>query len=263
MGGDLKLETHTTRGAKVEPLAQDGWRLSIPAGPAGRYRCAQLDDHAMRLRRWFPWQVPVTLSLHARVSSQNLTGTWGFGFWNDPFDFNLRLGNAIPQLPAAPNTAWFFHAAPPNYLSLRDDLPAQGFLASAFRSLDWPRRRLIGNRTGVPNPVGTKKSPWPFRWGLDGVRRVGSWFIGQDASSLTIDCTEWHSYAIECGEDGVIFKVNGEIIFQTKVTPRGRLGLVLWIDNQYAAFPPGGRLTFGTSESNQPGWLELAGISVT
>jgi hypothetical protein len=259
MGASLSLDARISPGAQVDALAHDGWRLSIPDGPAGLYRCAQLDDHLMRQRRRFCWQVPVSLSLKARVSSRNLPGTWGFGFWNDPFNFNLGAGGAMRRLPALPNTAWFFYAAPPNYLSLRDDLPAQGFLAATFRSLDWQPHRFAGHQPQIE----AKKIPWPFRWAVDGLRWMGSWFVGQDASSLSVDPTAWHSYTIECLKDGTSFRLDGEIIFRTKITPRGRLGLVLWIDNQYAAFPPGGRLTFGTSPSPQPAWLELAELSLT
>jgi hypothetical protein len=258
MGTGLNLETRKSPGAQVEVLAQDGWRLSIPAGPAGQYRCAQLDDHLMRPRRQFRWQAPISLSLKARVSAKKLPGTWGFGFWNDPFNFNLGPGGAIRRLPALPNTAWFFYAAPPNYLSLRNDLPAQGFLAATFRSLAWQPRKLTGHRS----PVEAKKALRPFRWALDGLRWMGSWFVAQDASSLSVDPTDWHSYTIECRNDGTVFRLDGSIIFQTKVAPRGRLGLVLWIDNQYAAFPPGSMLTFGTSPSPQPAWLELVELTV-
>jgi hypothetical protein len=35
---------------------------------------------------------------------------------------------------------------------------------------------------------------------------------------------------------------------------------VLWIDNQYAALPPKGRLSFGTLPVPQPAWIEIADI---
>src|SRR2546427_795796 len=40
-----ELRPRTTRGAQVETIAPGHWRLTIPAGPAGRYRLAQLDDY--------------------------------------------------------------------------------------------------------------------------------------------------------------------------------------------------------------------------
>jgi len=37
---------------------------------------------------------------------------------------------------------------------------------------------------------------------------------------------------------------------------------VLWIDNQFAAFPPSGRLGTGTLATLEPAWLELADLDV-
>jgi hypothetical protein len=219
------------------------------------YRWAQLDDYLTRRRRQFPWQAPFHLRLQARVSHADLPGTWGVGLWNDPFSLNLGLGGAVRRLPALPNTAWFFYAGHPNYLSLRDDLPAQGFLAATFRSPAW-------NPHGI-TPITPSRS---FRdWVTRRIRWLASWFIGQSGCQVGIDPTAWHTYEIDWfsldmrrGEKAsVIFRVDGEEIFQTPVSPRGRLGLVLWIDNQYAAFPPDGPLKFGTSPSPHPAWLEI------
>jgi hypothetical protein len=46
------------------------------------------------------------------------------------------------------------------------------------------------------------------------------------------------------------------------VSPRPPLGLVIWIDNQYAAFTPNGRIGFGVLENPEPAWLELKEIEV-
>jgi hypothetical protein len=40
------------------------------------------------------------------------------------------------------------------------------------------------------------------------------------------------------------------------------MGLVLWIDNQFAAFPPDGKVRFGSLENPEPVWMELSAISV-
>ncbi|MDZ4158214.1 MAG: hypothetical protein U1B80_00340, partial [Anaerolineaceae bacterium] len=121
-----------TQGSSVEPAGENGWRLQTPEGTAQHYRWAQLDDYLNRSRAAFYWKPPFRLQLRARVSTLDLPGTWGFGFWNDPFNISLGLGGAARRLPALPNAAWFFHASPPNYLSLREDRPAQGLLGAAF-----------------------------------------------------------------------------------------------------------------------------------
>jgi hypothetical protein len=38
------------------------------------------------------------------------------------------------------------------------------------------------------------------------------------------------------------------------------LGFVLWVDNQYAAFRPDGRVGLGSLEYEQPAWIEISGL---
>ncbi len=133
----LEPNVSTTPGALVRKEG-DTWRLEIPAGPGGKYRLAQLDDYRDQSRALFPHQPPLALELECRASGDSLPGTWGFGLWNDPFSLSLGLGGGSRRFPALPNTAWFFFASPPNYLSFRDDLPAQGALAAVFRSSPMP-----------------------------------------------------------------------------------------------------------------------------
>ena len=77
-----------------------------------------------------------------------------------------------------------------------------------------------------------------------------------------MDATAWHAYQLDWDSAEVRFWVDGEIKFKTPVSPLGRLGLVLWIDNQFAAFPPDGRLKFGSLDNPEPVWLELSEMSV-
>ena len=72
---------------------------------------------------------------------------------------------------------------------------------------------------------------------------------------------EWHNYALEWQAQWVLFQVDGRVIFETPLSPRGRLGLVLWIDNQYAAWRPDGRLGYGTL-SNPDAWLEITNLEL-
>src|SRR5690242_2993538 len=126
------MKARFTEGASVESK-DDHSLLKIPEGDASRYRFAQIDDYFRLGRRNFPHR-SVTLSLSARVSSVSIPGTWGFGFWNDPFGMSLGFGGNRTQLPALPNAIWFFHASQENHLSFQDAKPAQGFLAQTFRS---------------------------------------------------------------------------------------------------------------------------------
>lgn len=247
------LSPRTTPGAAVEPLAPGAWRLRIPAGSERPYRWAQLDDYLALPRRAFRWSPSVTLALRARVSAAELPGTWGFGWWNDPFSLGLGLGGASRRLPAPPQAAWFFYASPPNYLALRDTHPAQGFLAATFESARVPAPLLALALPALP------LLGWPLA--ARRLRRVARRFVREAAARLPVDVTVWHTYTLEWCVEGVRFLVDGEPAFATVVAPRGPLGLVLWIDNQYAAFPPSGRVRFGTL-ANPAAGLELAGVEV-
>ena len=116
------LHTSQSPHAKVIKIGENSWHLEIPTNTKRGYHLAQLDDHGSLRRANFPWKPSLTLVLQARVSTQELPGTWGFGFWNDPFSFMLAYNRLVPRFPVLPDAAWFFHASPQNYLSFRDNL---------------------------------------------------------------------------------------------------------------------------------------------
>ena len=251
----LTLKTHLTPGADVQTGPEAGhWRLEIPPGSAGRYRLAQLDDYAARKRAAFPWEPPFTLTLRARVSAAEVPGTWGFGLWNDPFSLSLGLGGGSRRFPALPNAAWFFFASPQNYLSFRDDLPASGLLAQTFRAPALPAPLLALGGLGFPLLL------WPRL--ARALRPLFRAFIQEESFAPGIDVTQWHRYTLDWRVDGVSFKV-GDQTFETGITPQAPLGLVIWIDNQYAAFPPSGQLAYGTLENPQSAWLEIEEMAIS
>ncbi|MBW8009666.1 MAG: family 16 glycosylhydrolase [Chloroflexi bacterium] len=251
----IEFTETTTAGGEVEKLSDDSWRLSLPPGSSGEYRLAQLDDYAGLSRKQFPWQPPVKIRLRARASAHTIPGTWGFGLWNDPISFSLGLGGGIRRLPALPNTAWFFFASPHNHLSLRDDLPAQGALAATFNSPAIPALLL-----GFGAPI-LPLLAWPPAARL--LRRVGRRLMHQDAASISASLTEWHTYALDWQPGKVTFKIDDEVIYSTNIAPRHPLGVVIWLDNQYAALPPNGRLAYGTLPNDQPTWIEIEALSLT
>ena len=229
-------------------------RLIIPTGPGGRYRLAQVDDYTRRRRQNFPWQPPLILRLRARASSQNIPGTWGFGLWNDPFSLSIGIGGGIRRFPALPNAVWFFFASPPNYLSLRDDLPVQGALASTFCSPNLPTFLLAPGAIALPFLL------WKPTARL--MRALAAKMIQQDAVTLTVDSTEWHVYSLTWDSAHTYFFVDDQPVFQATITPQGPLGLVIWVDNQYAALPPEGSLKFGTLENEVEAWIEINELEI-
>jgi len=245
---------HHTPEVEVQNGNQEGfWHLEIPHGPQGSYRLAQLDDYTSLSRKAFLHKSTLIFSLRARVSNPDIPGTWGFGLWNDPFSLSLGLGGGMRRFPALPNAAWFFYASSQNYLSFRDDLPANGFIAQTFQS------------PNLPAPLMTLAAPafplllWP--WIARKLRLIFRRWIPEDSSALDVDVTQWQSYALKWLEDRVIFTVDDQT-FETRISPKAPLGLVIWIDNQYAAFPPNGKLTYGTLANHQSAWLEIEAFSL-
>lgn len=224
-----------------------GFKLTIPEGLIPRYRLAQLDDYARLPRKRFPHH-SVTLSLRARASSDSIPGTWGFGVWNDPFGLSLGFGGNPFRLPALPNAAWFFHASEENYLSFRNNAGAHGFLAQTFRA---PAFHPLLIPAGLALPFSPKTT-----------RRLLGRVIAEDGIALSVDVTQWHGYRLAWREKRVLFEVDDVRVLETSVSPRGPLGVVIWIDNQYAAFTPAGKIGFGVLEHPEPAWLEIEDLKL-
>jgi hypothetical protein len=229
-----------------------GWRLEIPAGAAGAYRLAQLDDYANLLRSNFPSANPVIFSLRCRASDKALSGTWGFGLWNDPFAFSLGLQGMPQRLPALPNACWFFHASAENHLAFQNNLPGSGFLAQSFRSPKIPTALLATGTMALPLLFSRTISAW--------MRKIAGKIIREDSRLLKLDVTNWHTYIITWQARRVIFEVDGLAVLETPVSPQGPLGVVIWIDNQYAAWRPGGEVSMGTLAQNEASWVEIEQI---
>lgn len=239
------LTPSLTPAASVSPTSGGGHLLKIPAGPSGRYRLAQLEDYSGLARAKFPAHPPRTLSLRARVSAGFCAGTWGFGFWNDPYGPTL---NPPRVLPALPNAAWFFHASPHNYLSFREDKPAHGFLAQTFRAPGF-HPLLVPAALTLPFARQT-------------TRRLLSRIIDEDGIALSVDPAQWHAYRLRWGQKRVIFEVDEVVVLETSVSPNPPLGLVIWIDNQYAAFTPQGKIAWGFLNCDEAAWLEIENLEL-
>jgi len=74
--------------------------------------------------------------------------------------------------------------------------------------------------------------------------------------------TDWHTYQIDWHADRVMYRVDGETIYATQASPRGPLALVIWIDNQYAALSPDGKMAVGALATAQPAWIEIADLAL-
>lgn len=240
------MRSRTTPNASVDKT-ESGYLLKIPAGDASAYRFSQIDDYFGLPRRKFPHH-SLTLSLRARTSAFPLPGTWGFGLWNDPFGMSLGFGGRRWQLPALPNAAWFFGASQENHLSFNDK-PANGFLAQSFRS---PKFHPLLIPMGLVFPFSRKAT-----------RKLLGRIIDEDSSTLSVDVTQWHEYRLEWSQRGVAWYVDEVRVFESSASPNPPLGLVIWIDNQFASFTPDGKIGFGVLENPEPAWLEISDLNLS
>lgn len=232
----------------------DGLRLTNGPTTSTHYTNAQIDDYQHLSRRDFPWQPPLRLILRARFSHPSihetsnpataLSGTAGFGFWNDPF------GMAGPRTPALPQAVWFFYAGPPSNLKLDIDTPGWGWKAA---TIDARRRQFAALAPTIPLAVPLMNIPAFYRllW------PIGQRAIGVAERTLPVAMTDWHVYSIDWQRGGVIFAVDGEVLLRTHQSPAGPLGLVIWLDNQYMQVTPWGRFAWGLVDKRKVEWLEV------
>jgi hypothetical protein len=252
---EIQLRPRQTLGSSVHQT-NAGWRLDLPAGQSRSYHLAQLDDYGSLSRNRFFHTPPMTFRLCARVSGADLPGTWGFGLWNDPFGLSLGFGGKPGRLPTLPQAAWFMHASLPNWLSLRDDpekVPANGFFAGTFRSLRIPSFLFTPVLPVLPLFIIRPISRF--------FRRQATRLLHQDACRVDLDVTQWHEYSIQWMSESCLFSVDGNNILHTSCSPLSPLGLVVWIDNQFAAWTREGRLSYGTLET-PAAWLDIKKVFI-
>jgi hypothetical protein len=238
----MDLKPHVSKNATISRTAR-GWRLEINPGDAKAYRLSQLDDCANTARSAYAWSPPLTVSLRARIQGAGEAGTWGFGLWNDPFGLGLGGGAQLLRLPALPQAIWFFGASQRNFLSLRDDMPGNGFFAQVLRSPRFSARLLL---FGALLPVAPRQA-----------RKVLSEVIHSNAAAIAVKPEEFHYYRIAWRERQSSFWVDEQRVLEAGLSPRPPLGLVVWVDNQYAAFEQNGTIRWGIQSNGAAATLEI------
>jgi len=235
-GGKVKRE-----GARI--------RLSVPPTTRRAYTNAQLDDYHGLRRANFPNRPPLHLRMRARASHPNPPGTLGFGFWNNPFSLT---GGVL----AAPNVVWFFYASPPSNMALAEGVPGWGWKAATLNTGRWLSLLLapaalaavlLTHLPGLGRPV------------MAAARRAVQ---AHEALLDDVSLTDWHDYELEWQPDSAIFRVDGAERLRSPAPPRGPLGFVTWIDNQYAIASLEGKFGFGLCEVREEQWLELEGLTI-
>lgn len=243
-------------------------RLAIPASRASVYANAQIDDYDHQPRRAYRWRPPLRLAVRARASAPQhppappalanpvtiadaaitLRGTAGFGFWNYPF---TPTGAVL----APPEAVWFFYASPPSNMALVPGVPGWGWKAQVVHARRW------GALAALPPALATVA--WARLTGH--MAPAAAWvrlLSGAVEAHLAPDLADWHEYVLEWRQEAARFLVDGVVMLTVPDPPRGPLGFVAWIDNQFAVATPRGTLRFGALDTPAQ-WLELAYIRAT
>lgn len=213
--------------AETAPLS-----LSVLPTTSG-YSNAQISSYDPR-QRAFHDQAPLRLTLRARSSDPTaLRGTAGFGFWNHPFAPHER-GLRVPQ------ALWFFFASADSNMALAHGVAGNGWKAATFNAQRAAFYALLP--AALPG------------FALMRVQALYDrlWSIGQDAlgireAALPVGMlADWHEYSLTWEAQRVTFRVDGATVLEsTHAIPRGKLGFIAWIDNQYAIVTPQGQFGWG------------------
>lgn len=241
----LMLEVGTGRVSRREGAVH----LEIGAQGAMGYSNAQVDD-SHDGGAAFRWRPPLRLLVEARFSHNfnDLRGTAGFGFWNDPFGMT---GRARLDLPRA---LWFFFAGPPSDLPLAVGVPGRGWKAA---TLDARRWEALATLPAVPWIVPMLRVPRLYRWWWPRVQRRLR--IGE--TMISVDLCDWHRYEVEWGVAHCRFWVDERTVLSLPFAPGGPMGLVAWIDNQFMVMAPQGRFRHGAVAA-QGQWLQLRRLRI-
>jgi hypothetical protein len=235
---------------RVEPTT-DGWRLRLES--AAGYSDAQLDDTSGRSRRELRHRPPIRLTLEARASSPSPAGTLGFGFWNDPFPSWAGEAGARRLLPGSPRALWFFHRSSPSEIPFSLGGPGAGWTAAAYHGPAVPGLVIAAMGAGALAGMSIPRLRAPL------LRRYWRWFAGRQSLPLR-GLDSWHAYEIDWREDSARFLVDDRLVLEAQLPGNVPLGLVIWIDNQWAALSETAGLRFGVLPSLHDSWLEVRSL---
>lgn len=226
-------------------------RFLLADATAAAYSDAQVDDYRGLSRRHFLWRPPLRMTVRARFSHPSgiLRGTAGFGFWNDPF---LMTGARMPALPRA---VWFFYASPPSEMKLDLETPGWGWKAAVIDA-QRPAALLWALTAPVSIPLMNLRPVYRRLW--PAIQRT----LRVREAVVPVDMTEWHTYILEWGDRRARFEVDGEVVLRDAPSPRGPLGFVMWMDNQYMIATPLGRFAWGLLDVPGCQWMEVERLEV-
>jgi hypothetical protein len=250
-----RWKRHVTGTGSLEPTSTS-LHFVIRDTSLDVYSNAQIDDYQGLPRRRFAWQPPLKLTVRARFSApaDQLQGTAGFGFWNDPFLMTEK------RLPALPRAAWFFYASLASNMVLDLDTPGHGWKAATLdarnpAALAWVPLAPLAIPLMNIRPL--YRTLWP---------RIQPALKVREAA-ISVDMTRWHTYVLEWGLVRARFGLaKGDDVPASPIldapSPGGPLGFVMWLDNQYLVATPWGRLRWGLLRVPGRQWMEVEELAI-
>ena len=250
-------------GAGALEFTGSALRFVVADATRRKYSDAQIDDYQDLPRRRFTWRPPLRLTVRARFShpagdgstvrqatlTTGLRGTAGFGFWNDPF---MMTGARMPTLPRA---LWFFYGSPPSNMKLDLDTPGHGWKAVTIDALR-PAALLLAPLAPLAVVLMNVRSLYRILW--PPIQRA----LNVREAAIGADMVQWHTYVLEWGTEQARLSVDGRPILEDAPSPRGPLGFVMWLDNQYMVVTPQGRLGWGLLDVPGRQWMEVGRLAI-
>jgi hypothetical protein len=226
----------------------------VNATPGTQYSNAQITDyyfkHEGKLHFNFGWRPPLrmTVTAWAQQPKDELCGTAGFGFWNHPFSPDVK------RRPRLPQAIWLFYSSPPNNMQLAYGVPGHGWKAATIDAT----RALPLVPFALP-AVLLMRVPRLYHRLWKPIQRALK--VGEVALNAELLASR-HTYTINWHPNHATFAVDDEVVMETPFAPRGALGFVAWLDNQYAIVTPQGKFGFGTIAVEQPQSLILEHVLI-
>jgi hypothetical protein len=81
-------------------------------------------------------------------------------------------------------------------------------------------------------------------------------------AQIAVEMSAWHTYTLMWEVEQVDFLIDGRPVLEGAPSPRGPLGFVLWMDNQYMVITPQGRFRWGTLDAPSRQWMAAAHLEI-